>query len=64
MTELTGMTRAEITAFFQDQGYPAFRGKQVYEWIHKKNVDSYDEMTNISAKLKGELEKKYYVNKC
>lgn len=27
---------------------PAFRAKQIFEWIHKKNVTSFDEMKNIS----------------
>ena len=45
-TELTGMTRDELTAWMAAQGYPAFRGKQVFEWIHR-GAD-FDEMTNLS----------------
>ena len=35
MTELTGMTSAELTAWVQEQGYPSFRGKQIFRWIHQ-----------------------------
>ena len=53
MTELTGMTRAEITAFFQDQGYPAFRGKQVYEWIHRGV--RFEDMSNLPLSMRNAL---------
>lgn len=36
-----------------------FRGKQIYEWLHKKNVRSIDEMTNISHGLKMHLKENY-----
>ena len=34
-------------------GEKAFRAKQVYEWLHVKLADSFDEMTNLSLKLRG-----------
>ena len=46
MTELTGMTCPEITAWMKDNGFPAFRGKQVFRWIHQ-GAD-FGEMTNLS----------------
>ena len=33
-------------------GEKKFRAKQMYEWMHVKMVDSADEMTNLSAKLR------------
>ena len=60
--DLASFDKNELQELILQLGEKKFRAAQVYEWIHKKNVDSYDEMTNISAKLKGELEKKYYVN--
>jgi 23S rRNA (adenine2503-C2)-methyltransferase len=40
-------------------GQPAFRAKQVYEWMHEKLVSSYDDMTNISKDLRNILKEKY-----
>ncbi len=34
-------------------GEKAFRAKQVYEWLHVKLVDHFDEMTNLSKALRG-----------
>ncbi len=56
MTELTGMTCAELTAWVKEQGYPAFRGKQIFRWIHA-GAD-FDGMTNLSKDLREELSQK------
>ena len=53
MTELTGMTREEITAWMKEQGYPSFRGKQVFEWIHRGA--EFDGMTNLPASMRETL---------
>ncbi len=54
MTELTGMTCAEITEWVKTQGYPAFRGKQIFRWIHQGA--EFGEMTNLSKEMRENLE--------
>ncbi|MCR5296548.1 MAG: 23S rRNA (adenine(2503)-C(2))-methyltransferase RlmN [Clostridiales bacterium] len=56
MTELTGMTAAEVTAWMKAEGYPAFRGSQVFRWIHQ-GAD-FDGMTNLSKGMREELKAK------
>ena len=55
---LKSMTLAEVTAALKEMGQPAFRGKQVYSWLHK-GVRSYDEMSNLSKDLRTALAEKY-----
>ena len=55
---LNSMTLAEVTAALKEMGQPAFRGKQVYTWLHK-GVRSYDEMSNLSKDLRNALAEKY-----
>ncbi len=38
----------EFNETLSELGMPRFRGKQIYEWIFKKFVFSFDEMNNIS----------------
>ncbi|MBQ9251995.1 MAG: 23S rRNA (adenine(2503)-C(2))-methyltransferase RlmN [Clostridia bacterium] len=52
-TELTGMTPAELTEWVKTQGLPAFRGKQIFQWIHR-GAD-WPEMTNLSAALRAQM---------
>lgn len=53
MTELTGMNPAELTAWCREQGLPAFRGKQIFRWIHQ-GAD-FDGMTNLPLGLRETL---------
>ena len=53
MTELTGMNPAELTDYCRAQGLPAFRGKQLFRWIHQ-GVD-FDGMTNLPLSLRERL---------
>ena len=39
----------------------AFRAKQIYEWLHVKLVDSFEEMTNLSKALREKLETQYEI---
>ena len=55
---LKSMTLPEVTAALKEMGQPAFRGKQVYSWLHK-GVRSYDEMSNLSKDLRTALAEKY-----
>ena len=54
MTELTGMTRAELTEWVKLQGYPAFRARQIFRWIHQGA--GFGEMTNLSKEMREQLE--------
>ena len=54
MTELTGMNCAELTEWIKAQGYPAFRGKQIFRWIHQGA--EFGEMTNLSKEMRAKLE--------
>jgi len=58
---LKSMTLPELTAALKELGQPAFRGKQVYTWLHK-GVRSYEEMTNLPKALRDTLAEKYPIN--
>ena len=58
---LKSMTLPELTAAIKELGQPAFRGKQVYTWLHK-GVRSYDEMTNIPKNLRDILAERYPID--
>ncbi len=49
----------QLQQFFVEHGDKAFRGKQVYEWLWKKSLRNFDEMTNISLETR-ELLKKFF----
>ena len=55
---IKSLTLSELTAVLKELGQPAFRGKQVYTWLHK-GVRSYEEMTNLPKNLRDVLAEKY-----
>ena len=55
---IKSMTLAEIGTALKELGQPAFRGKQVFSWLHK-GVESYGEMTNLPKTLRDALQEKY-----
>ena len=40
-------------------GEKPFRGKQIYQWMHEKLVESFDGMSNLSKSLREKLESSY-----
>ena len=42
-------------------GEKKFRAKQIYEWLHIKLADSFDEMSNISLALRKKLDEQYII---
>ncbi len=45
----------EIVSFIRENELQAFHAKQIYEWIWKKRIVSFDQMTNIPAVLRQKL---------
>lgn len=56
MTDLKSQTQEELTQTLKALGEPAFRGKQVFTWLHR-GVVSFDEMSNLPKSLREELKK-------
>lgn len=57
---LKSMTIPEITEILKEMGQPAFRGKQIFSWLHR-GIRSYEEMTNLPQSLRTRLEEQYPV---
>ncbi len=60
MTDIKSMTLAELTDALREMGEPAFRGKQVYSWLHG-GATSFDDMSNLSKPLRAKLGEQFYI---
>ena len=49
--DIKSLDLKELTAFVETLGEKPFRAKQIYQWLHVKQVASFEEMTNISKTL-------------
>ena len=52
---LFGKTLEELKKLSLDLGLPSFTGKQLSEWLYKKDATSFEEMTNLSLKARALL---------
>ena len=57
-TDIKSMNLETLTKFLTDMGEKKFRAKQIYEWLHLRQVESFEEMTNLSKTLREQLDKK------
>lgn len=58
---LLGMTLPEMTDLMKEAKQPAFRGRQLFEWVYQKAVFSFDEMTNLPISLRTWLSEKFTI---
>ncbi len=59
--DIRSFTLEELKIEMETIGEKAFRAKQVYEWLHVKLVDSFEDMTNLSKGLREKLDGAYRI---
>lgn len=57
--ELLTLPQSELAALIESWGFPRFRAKQVYEWLHRHHCSTYDEMSNVPAVVRGRLAERF-----
>lgn len=62
--DIKSMNCDEIRQLCSDLGLPKFRADQLYSWLQKVGVSSYDEMTNLSKDLRAKLQEEYPIHSC
>src|SRR5262245_27864584 len=50
-----GETLDSLTTLLKEHGHPAFRARQILDWLYKKRVSTWEEMTNLSRPLRAWL---------
>lgn len=62
-TLITHLTEQELNDFLVAHHEKSFRGKQIMEWLWKKSVFSFDEMSNLSLPLRELLSQHFELNR-
>lgn len=60
MIDIKSMTLGELTDALCGMGEAAFRGRQVYTWLHG-GATSFDDMSNLSKPLRAKLNERFYI---
>ena len=56
---LFGKTLNELKEVCKELGLPGFTAKQIADWLYKKDINSIDEMSNLSKKARQMLNERY-----
>lgn len=60
--DIRKLTLEELMEFFVQHGEKPFRAQQVYEWLWKKSVKDFDDMTNLSLATREMLKAHFIIN--
>lgn len=60
--DIKSMNITELEDLLKELGEPKFRAKQIFDWLHAKQVDSFEEMTNLSKGLREKLDETAAIN--
>ncbi|MEO1211024.1 MAG: 23S rRNA (adenine(2503)-C(2))-methyltransferase RlmN [Cyanobacteria bacterium J06638_20] len=52
---LLGRSLADLTAWMQEQGQPAYRGKQLHQWLYQQGAHSLSEISVFSKQWRAEM---------
>ncbi len=59
MQSIYGLTYKDLEDYFVTKGYKKYRATQVYEWLYRKKIKSFDEITNLKKEVIEELKKDF-----
>lgn len=62
MINIYSLTRQELEQSLLQLGEKPFRATQIFEWLYKKNVKSFDEMTNIKKESIEKLKENFEIS--
>ena len=62
MIDIKSFTISQVETYIKTLGEPSFRAKQIFIWLHQKQAESFEQMTNLSAALRLRLAKECYIN--
>ena len=60
--DIKSLLLPELVEYFISVGEKQFRAQQVFSWLHK-GVESFNEMTNLSAELREKLDNNFFISK-
>lgn len=59
LPDIRTLSPKELSQVVSELGQPAFRAKQLYEWLFEKNICSFEEMTNLPKAFREQLAKHF-----
>jgi 23S rRNA (adenine2503-C2)-methyltransferase len=59
LTDFFALDRAALEQAIKDMGQPRFRADQIWGWVYRQSVESFEGMSNVPAVLRRQLQQTY-----
>jgi len=59
---IRSLSLTDLASHIANMGEASFRAKQIYAWLWQKNVDSFDQMLNLSLAIRERLSEHFYID--
>jgi len=59
--DILSLTLPELEMHVQEMGEKKFRAKQIFQWLHVKHANSFEDMSNISLELRTKLSEMFCI---
>lgn len=60
-TDIKSLYKEELETECKRLGLPKFQAKQLFQWLHEKNIEQFDECTNISKDTRNKLKEEFEI---
>ncbi|MCX5678650.1 MAG: 23S rRNA (adenine(2503)-C(2))-methyltransferase RlmN [Candidatus Omnitrophica bacterium] len=60
-TDIKNLSKAELGPALEELGAEDYRAKQIFRWLYKSGVRSFDEMTDLSDELRHKLKGRFHI---
>ena len=57
------LSKEQFTSYLREHNQPSYRAAQVWQWLYQKHAVSFDEMSNLSAELRAQLEREFSISR-
>lgn len=61
MIDIKSMSFEELSEFCSLKGYKSFRSKQLFDWLHSKQIASVEQMTNLPNDMRSMLKEECFI---
>ena len=59
--DIKSLSKAELESALRQMGQPPYRARQIFRWLYKTGVKSFDEMTDLPAAFRESLKARFHI---
>jgi 23S rRNA (adenine2503-C2)-methyltransferase len=63
LTGIMDMSRSELGMWLAERGIQSYRATQILKWVYERQIDNFEEMTNINKSLRNQLARHFTIDR-